>query len=536
MDNNDQNSFFDKNTLIAVGLTIVVWIGWSQYMAKKYPDQGKAVVQNAKMVEQQKEEATVQNAGANTLVAGEETQSPVLKESKEIVEKPVQAAVKFDFENFSFDVSPRGMGLTNIVLKDYTDRKDKNIRISENSNFYPNFATKLKGLEKELIFEIKKLSETEIVGVYESSDLRIEKKFDIDVKNFTIKTSVNVKGTGTLPNLQTVISDKTLPPAETSFLTPSLDKQEYIVRHKEGTDREIFNLTDPFTGEFESVYLSSMANHYFASAVIDKSEVIPNFKANYDPSNKTSLGYLTYPSFAGTKEINLNYLAYAGPKDLAILKEVDGTLAEIVDFGWFSMLAEPLLGLLKWFYAMLGNWGLAIIGLTLLVRLVVMPFNVMSYKSMKKMQDIQPALKSIREKHKNDQVRMNQEVMAVMSQNKVNPMGGCLPMLIQFPVFIALYRVLSESIDLYKAPFGLWITDLSLKDPYYVLPILMGISMFIQQKITPNTMDPAQQKVMAIMPVMFSLLMVSLPSGLTLYIFVSTLFGIIQQQLFMSKA
>ena len=155
---------------------------------------------------------------------------------------------------------------------------------------------------------------------------------------------------------------------------------------------------------------------------------------------------------------------------------------------------------------------------------------------MSKMQAIQPTLKAVREKYKDDPVRMNQEVMGIMKQEKVNPAGGCLPMLLQFPIFIALYRVLSESIDLYKAPFGLWITDLSLKDPYYVLPILMGISMFLQQKITPSTMDPQQQKVMAFMPIVFSLLMISLPSGLTLYIFVSTIFGVIQQQLFMKKA
>ena len=188
---------------------------------------------------------------------------------------------------------------------------------------------------------------------------------------------------------------------------------------------------------------------------------------------------------------------------------------------------------LYWFYSLIQNWGVAIILLTVLVRLIVLPFNITSYKSMKKMQVIQPKIKALRERYKDDPQNLNKEMMAVMRDNKVNPLGGCLPMLLQMPVFFALYQCLGQSIELYQAPFFGWIHDLSLKDPFYVLPILMGISMYVQQKITPTTMDPAQAKIMQFLPVVFSLMMVSLPSGLTLYIFVSTLFGIIQQQIFM---
>jgi YidC/Oxa1 family membrane protein insertase len=151
---------------------------------------------------------------------------------------------------------------------------------------------------------------------------------------------------------------------------------------------------------------------------------------------------------------------------------------------------------------------------------------------MKAMQNLQPQITALKEKYKDDMQRFGQEQMALFKTHKVNPAGGCLPMLVQLPVFIALYAVLGNSIELYHAPFIGWIHDLSSKDPYYVLPVLMGISMFVQQKLTPNPgMDPTQQKILLIMPVVFSFIMISLPSGLTLYIFLSTLLGILQQTL-----
>ena len=164
-----------------------------------------------------------------------------------------------------------------------------------------------------------------------------------------------------------------------------------------------------------------------------------------------------------------------------------------------------------------------------------MPFNIYSFKSMKIMQKLQPEMQRLRERYKDDPQTMNREVMDLMKRNKANPLGGCLPMLLQLPVFIALYSVLGQSIELYRAPFFLWITDLSVHDKFFVLPVLMGITMYVQQKITPNTMDPAQAKVLQFMPIIFTAFMLFLPSGLTLYIFVSTLFGIIQQYVFMRE-
>lgn len=202
----------------------------------------------------------------------------------------------------------------------------------------------------------------------------------------------------------------------------------------------------------------------------------------------------------------------------------------------FAVIARPILKLLKLIHEGVPNWGLAIILLTIVVRLIVLPFNIYSYRSMKVMQKLQPEMNRVRERYKDlpadQKLQMNQEIMDLMKKHKANPMGGCLPMLLQLPVFLALYQVLGQSIELYRAPFFLWITDLSSKDSYFVLPVLMGGAMFLNQKMTPTTMDPAQAKIMMWMPLIFSFFMISLPSGLTLYIFVSTLFGIGQQYYF----
>jgi YidC/Oxa1 family membrane protein insertase len=204
-----------------------------------------------------------------------------------------------------------------------------------------------------------------------------------------------------------------------------------------------------------------------------------------------------------------------------------------VNYGFFQTIGQLIFKLMQAIHKVTGNWGVAIILLTILVRILVLPFNMMSYRSMKGLTKIQPQLKSIRERYPNDKVKQNEETLRLMKEAKANPLGGCLPLFLQFPVFLALYQVLGQSIELYKAPFGLWIHDLSLKDPYFILPVLMGCTLFVQQKITPNTMEPAQQRVMMILPFLFAIMMATLASGLTLYIFVSGLFGVLQQLYFM---
>lgn len=220
---------------------------------------------------------------------------------------------------------------------------------------------------------------------------------------------------------------------------------------------------------------------------------------------------------------------YAGPKELDGLKGLGIGLEHIVDFGFFSILARPIFWLLQLCHKVVGNYGWAIIVLTIVVRVPFIPLVNKGQRSMKQLQKLQPRMQELKEKYKNDSQRMQQEMMGLYKKYKVNPLGGCLPMLLQIPVFFALYKVLLVAIELRDAPFMLWITDLSQKDPLYILPIVMGITMLIQQKMTPTAGDPKQQKLMMFMPVIFTFLFLNFASGLVLYWLVNNLLSIGQQ-------
>ncbi|MDF1536418.1 MAG: membrane protein insertase YidC [bacterium] len=209
--------------------------------------------------------------------------------------------------------------------------------------------------------------------------------------------------------------------------------------------------------------------------------------------------------------------AYIGPKEMASLKAVSPALIKVIDLGFFSIIAKPLLDMLNFFHRYLGNYGLAIIILSALIKIVFIPFSSISHRSMKKMQTLQPQINALRDKYKKDRDQLNQEIMKLYQINKVNPAGGCLPILVQIPVFFALYRALLGAIELRHAPFALWIVDLSAKDPLYITPIFMGATMFLQQKMTPTTGDPRQAQIMMFMPIVFTALFLSFPAGLVIY-------------------
>jgi YidC/Oxa1 family membrane protein insertase len=235
-------------------------------------------------------------------------------------------------------------------------------------------------------------------------------------------------------------------------------------------------------------------------------------------------------------DARFGYLLYFGPRDLDILEKIDYQLEKAVDFGFFGIIARPLLEVLKFFYHYVGNYGVAIILLTCIIKILFWPLTHKSYQSMKSMQTLQPEMQKIREKFKEDKERMNKEIMELYKRKRVNPMGGCLPMFIQIPVFFALYKVLLGTIELRHAPFVFWIQDLSVKDPYYITPIIMGVTMFIQQKMNPSTMDPAQAKIFMFMPIVFTFMFLNFPSGLVIYWMVNNLLTILQQWLISRKA
>lgn len=238
-----------------------------------------------------------------------------------------------------------------------------------------------------------------------------------------------------------------------------------------------------------------------------------------------------------------DYRIFFGPKKQDMLQEIGYSLARAVNFGWFDVIAKPALWLLNMFYSVINNYGIAIILVTVLFKAIFWPISQKGMKSMKNMQKLQPKMVKIKEKYKSDPAKMNQEVMNLYKTYKVNPLGGCLPMVLQIPVFFALYKVLLQSIELRHAPFMLWITDLSAPDRLYlgfdvpylgglpVLTLLMGASMFLQQKLTPTTADPTQAKIMMFLPVVFTFMFLNFASGLVLYWFVNNLLSILQQVL-----
>jgi YidC/Oxa1 family membrane protein insertase len=280
----------------------------------------------------------------------------------------------------------------------------------------------------------------------------------------------------------------------------------------------------------KSVVWTAFADKYFVDAIIAEKGSIGSVRLSH-PNADTLLTDITSPaiSVAPGQSAAVAYSLYFGPKDLDILKSQGNRLEEVIDYGWFAPVSKPLIYALKFLYKYTGNYGFAIIIITCILKLIFFPLTHKSYKSMKEMQKLQPKMAELKEKFKNDRDAMNKAVMELYKTHKVNPMGGCLPMLVQIPVFFGLYRALMYSIELRHAPFMLWITDLSAKDPYYVTPIVMGVTMFIQQKMTPSNMDPVQAKMMLALPVVFTFMFLSFPSGLVVYWLVNNVLTIAQQ-------
>ncbi len=277
------------------------------------------------------------------------------------------------------------------------------------------------------------------------------------------------------------------------------------------------------------VVWGSLQSKYFMTAVVPQSGAAEKVRVALNGDLLETVFAAPYLNLRPAETRRFDYQLYLGPKDPALLKAAGHSLEEAVDFGWFDLLAKPLLHVLLFFYGFLKNYGLAIILLTVIIKLIFWPLTHKSYASMKAMQKLQPEMQKLREKYKSDKERLNRELMELYKTHRVNPLGGCLPMLVQIPVFFALYKVLLDSIALRQAPFMLWLTDLSAKDPYYVTPLLMGATMFIQQKMTPTTADPMQAKIFMLMPVIFTFLFLNFPSGLVIYWLVNNLLTIAQQ-------
>jgi len=280
----------------------------------------------------------------------------------------------------------------------------------------------------------------------------------------------------------------------------------------------------------------AMLEHYFVSAWVPNAADNNQLYTSYTSSRDAVIGFKA-PAIIieANNEGRASTIFYVGPKDQYVLEDIAPNLGLTIDYGFLFMISKPLFWLLLQIQSIVSNWGLAIIAITLVVKGGMYPLTKAQYTSMAKMRELQPKMTALKERFGDDRQKMSQGMMELYKKEKVNPAGGCLPLLIQMPIFLALYWVFLESVELRHAPFIFWIQDLSAMDPYFVLPVLMGISMFVMQRMQPMTIqDPMQQKIMQYMPVVFSIFMAWFPSGLVLYWLVSNLISITQMKIIFS--
>lgn len=530
-----QNHFLDRSTLIALCLLFLSWILWDNYMKKKYPEafeKREALRQEQPWQEAQPKEKTFSQ------------KNQVLKlETQKAIPLEAQPEEKFWFRGEKLELlfSSRGLGLEKILIKNYQNREGKMVEFESLDK--PLFASSLDTIPF-IPFQIEEKpdaqTENKLKASFSSSDLEITKEISIDESKWLLKvqTHIKPKQEKELPDLRVFFSHP-IPESKAkgffSFLSIyGMDMLKGFLFYKGKEQKSFYEIKSCEAGQsschhYPQTEIVALGGKYFGKAFINKAELLPELSLTENKGlAQAEINY----NFLHNKKQKVNYQIFIGPKSLKNFEDLGGNIRLWLDFGFFSWLARPLLMILTLLFSFLGNWGLAIIVLTLIMRLLLLPINIKSYQSMKIMQQIQPEIKEIRETHKKDPKKMNEEVMALMKKHKANPLGGCLPMFLQLPVFFALYRVLGESIELYQSPFFLWIQDLSLKDPYYVFPVLAGLVLFVQQLITPMNLPKEQARLMKIIPLIFSVFMLNLPSGLTIYIFISGLFGLAQQSFF----
>ncbi len=324
------------------------------------------------------------------------------------------------------------------------------------------------------------------------------------------------------------------PNAESSFLDVRPDEVEALCKYEGDLERELIgSVEEKLVFDEKPAQWAGIDRRYFLFAGLPEGDAE---KCSFEVVDKDYLrARIVQPETAiGPGETrSMSWNLFVGPKDYDLMETIGHKLQESVDFGMLTFIARPLRAFLVWIQGYVGNWGIAIILLTIVIRLLLWPINHKVYANGEKMKDIQPKLNELREKYKNDQQRMTEETMKVMREAGASPLG-CLPMFLQFPILLALYFMILNMVELYQADFALWYTDLSASDPYFVLPILMGGVMFVQQTLmTPAAGGGAQaeqmQKMMKFMPIMFTAFMLFLPSGVVLYYFVSLLIGLAQQ-------
>ncbi|HEY2020261.1 membrane protein insertase YidC [Paraburkholderia sp.] len=368
----------------------------------------------------------------------------------------------------------------------------------------------------------------------EKGGVKVIKTYTFTRGSYVIGVETKIQNVGTAPvnpqlYMELVRDDQ---PVETprfshTFIGPAVYTNEH--HFQKMTFGDLDKNKQDFATSADNGWVA-MVQHYFASAWIPKQGVKRDFYAEkIDPSLYRVGVKEPLPTIAPGQTITVSARLFAGPEEEQMLEGIAPGLELVKDYGYVTIIAKPLFWLLSKIHSYVGNWGWSIVLLTLLIKAVFFPLSAASYKSMARMKAITPRMQALRERFKGDPQKMNAALMELYKTEKVNPFGGCLPVVIQIPVFISLYWVLLSSVEMRGAPWILWIQDLSQQDPYFILPVLMAVSMFLQTKLNPTPPDPVQAKMMMFMPIAFSVMFFFFPAGLVLYYVVNNVLSIAQQ-------
>ncbi len=516
----------ERKTLWAIAISFIVFFGWQKFYlepsVEKQLDQTNLTQAAPKVATKQ-----ISNQAAQKIRT---SKKQVLQSfSNSLKGQKKWEALEFSIRNATIRVGNSGYLLRDWKLENYRSTQAKDSPKIDLESLVHQRGTVQFAFDREDLGYLTNItgrliqkSSTQILWEYEDDRVLLQR----DIRYSKDSSYIDVTFQGKFKK----------DPAKYAFLflqSQALEDDKDLIDRKMiyWTNEEINWLSLNDETEFQSISTPvgwiGATNRYFTLALINNG--VKSTKGLIQPvasgGGRVSIIYgIQGESFSFPTKI------YFGPKDLSVLREVEPTLDHTVDFGWFTFLAYPILRLMKWINEFFHNFGVAIILMTLLLKLITFPLNYKSMKSMKQMAALKPQIERLQKKNKDNPEAKNREMMLLMKNHGYNPVAGCLPILIQMPVFFALYRVLYSSVELYQAPFMFWITDLSVRDPFFVTPILLTVTMFLQQRLTPNTAtDPMQQKVLQWMPVFFGVIMVTLPSGLTLYMLINAVASILQQ-------
>jgi YidC/Oxa1 family membrane protein insertase len=525
----------ERRTLLAVLLAFVVLYVYQTYVAPPSPP---AARQTAEAPEGKPAPLAAAATAVDTLP---DTTTGVTAEEETVLEND---SVKAVFTN-------RGGRLKSWILKGYTDHAGAPVDLVARDlpagqpqplALETDDATVTRVLNQAFYSsQIDRSANRVVFSMADASGLSVRKEFQLEPANFLLLATVAVERSGTRIPAGLVWGPGPGDLGATTgggFFSKDVSRAPEALVHA-GTDVERLtyaDVTEATTARDGVFRIAGIDDHYFIAAAVGSGQGKVTFTGfshavpGTDDRQRQLLTMQLRPQDP-TKAVKL----YVGPKAFDIMKAVDPEFVRAINWGFWSWLAVPFLGVLKWIYGYCGNWGWAIILLTVLMNIVIFPLRHKTAVSMRKLQEIQPQMKAIQDRYAGlkatDPARqkMNTEIMALYKEKGANPVSGCLPTVLTFPLLFAFYALLSEAIELRNAPFALWIRDLSVHDPYFVTPALMGASMLWQQWLTPATGDPVQRRMMMFMPVLFVGMFLTLPSGLAIYYFVNTIWGIGQQ-------